>query len=565
MKNAKKLILLLLCALMPLCSCQSGSGTPGAPVPATVSDDASESVPGEELLILSENGEPRLGIFFPDNYRPSASSAARTLASSLSSLAGAEIKAEAEHFFKPEEALIRVNVGRTQTELSQKLFSMLAPDEIGFIVEDGEIAVGAVGDDFTAQACGLFLSTVMSSGPRGSVTVPASAQKIAKCSSPLPDNLPNLTGAAGVEYNDCSDGFFALTCSEVSEERYADYLSELKDAGFEMLYDNAVGANLYAAFSDGENEVHAYRLAESELVRVCVGPAGDPMPREEHTGEEKATLSFPALKKFGLSMVFQLSDGRFVIVDGGQQSETRGLVGFLKDHTPSGEKPVVAAWFFTHAHPDHTYAFYGLRETSLASAIRVENFVFNFPCRKVYEQCEPDCIAQTGNVLGVISDSFPSAHVIKPHTGDQMKIGGLTVDFLCTQEDLLVNRISEFNDSSMVMRFTVAGTTVMVTGDMSESCFSFMNLNYEPEDLKCDILQVPHHGWNLNSRFFISVDPEIIFIPNNSDQELKLLFTSQTLKPVTQDAVGLYGCALSTLTLSLPYGEASLPTGYSAD
>ena len=58
--------------------------------------------------------------------------------------------------------------------------------------------------------------------------------------------------------------------------------------------------------------------------------------------------------KGGMAYVIQLDDGRFVIVDGGEHFDVDGARVFrYLCEKAQGEKPVIAAWFFTHGHRDH--------------------------------------------------------------------------------------------------------------------------------------------------------------------------------------------------------------------
>ena len=67
------------------------------------------------------------------------------------------------------------------------------------------------------------------------------------------------------------------------------------------------------------------------------------------------------LDSSGMCYVIHLSDGTFIIIDGGEADELgAGIYDFnsqaLKNHLMSvtgGEKPIISAWFITHFHLDH--------------------------------------------------------------------------------------------------------------------------------------------------------------------------------------------------------------------
>ena len=67
---------------------------------------------------------------------------------------------------------------------------------------------------------------------------------------------------------------------------------------------------------------------------------------------------------------------------------------------------------------------------------------------------------------------------------------------------------------------------------------------------------------NTNQLFFNKVDPDIIFIPNNTAGEAQSLFSSYPIKPLAEKAIGLYAAAGSRVTLTLPFRAEELPQGY---
>ena len=62
----------------------------------------------------------------------------------------------------------------------------------------------------------------------------------------------------------------------------------------------------------------------------------------------------------GMCYVIQCEDSSTVVIDGGMDNgDAELLLDFLKKLSGS-DKPVIDAWFLTHAHPDHTYACMGM-------------------------------------------------------------------------------------------------------------------------------------------------------------------------------------------------------------
>lgn len=59
-----------------------------------------------------------------------------------------------------------------------------------------------------------------------------------------------------------------------------------------------------------------------------------------------------------MSYVIRLTDGRFIVIDGGREFEpdSERLYQCLKNGS-SGQNPVIAAWIMTHPHSDHFHCF----------------------------------------------------------------------------------------------------------------------------------------------------------------------------------------------------------------
>ena len=58
-----------------------------------------------------------------------------------------------------------------------------------------------------------------------------------------------------------------------------------------------------------------------------------------------------------MGYVLQLSDGSFVIYDGGFTADAENILNTLSGLTPAGTTPYIRAWILTHMHGDHYQAF----------------------------------------------------------------------------------------------------------------------------------------------------------------------------------------------------------------
>ena len=103
--------------------------------------------------------------------------------------------------------------------------------------------------------------------------------------------------------------------------------------------------------------------------------------------------------------------------------------------------------------------------------------------------------------LGTLEAKYPSAAFLKLHPGMTFSMGGLTVDVLYTHEEAVnagtgKTKISDFNDSSTVLRVTFGGKRVLFLGDANKVIEESLIELYAPETLQADIVQIAHHGIN---------------------------------------------------------------------
>ena len=220
----------------------------------------------------------------------------------------------------------------------------------------------------------------------------------------------------------------------------------------------------------------------------------------------------------GMCLVFRLSDGRFVIVDGGywNAKDTEGecverLYNWLMEHADydkdgnyKNNKVNIAAWVFTHHHSDHISVGWKFNQMYQAKDnVEVENYLYNFPD---YEYA----ISVPGSNIdpGYYTEWFPKMgdlmkrnNNLVAHTGFNYQFADMSIEILYTHEDMFPNSIKSFNNSNTVYKFTLAGKTFLVAGDLEEPG-QIDAIKMTGTLLESDFLQVTHHGCNGQMEFF---------------------------------------------------------------
>jgi len=151
----------------------------------------------------------------------------------------------------------------------------------------------------------------------------------------------------------------------------------------------------------------------------------------------------------------------------------------------------VAALIITHPHDDHMNFLEYIMKSEMKEKFRFKKIIRSFPPKTWVPQNnweKPDYPTNMENLLHTIE----GAEVITPKRGDIFNFGGAEFEILLTAEDA-PGDAKDLNYFSMMLRQRVGDTTLLWTGDMSDS-LSQKAIDLYGESLKCDILQVPHHG-----------------------------------------------------------------------
>lgn len=197
----------------------------------------------------------------------------------------------------------------------------------------------------------------------------------------------------------------------------------------------------------------------------------------------------------GASYVIQLERGSFIIIDGGYftTGEEDRLYRFLVERSEG--TPVITAWFFSHAHQDHIGTFI-LFMNKYGACVHLQRLIYSF--HPVDLSTADDDWKTKFNDLATIKEfertiAKHCGEIEKTtlHTGDELVFDELTIDVLYTYEELYPEPAS-FNDYSAVIITKVRQHKILWLGDASAKAAAVMLRN--PEKLKCDIVQVAHHG-----------------------------------------------------------------------
>lgn len=208
---------------------------------------------------------------------------------------------------------------------------------------------------------------------------------------------------------------------------------------------------------------------------------------------------------FMMSLVVHTKQGNAVIIDGGQPEDLPLLRELV------GGRPV-KAWIMTHPHLDHITGFIKAMKDGDPS-LSPEKVYYSFPTLEFMERTEPS-EAWTLRDFLEIRLLFKDREVIL-NEGDEFKVDELEFTVLQAYEPenpIEVNlpgaTNSTANENSLVFKMKGPNKTVLILGDTGPFGGDRL-LERHWRDLKCDIVQMAHHGHSgVGAEVYIMAAPE---------------------------------------------------------
>lgn len=363
-------------------------------------------------------------------------------------------------------------------------------------------------------------------------------------------------GGEPLDVYPCANDDFLLCVQGVSVEDFAKYLSKVEASDYELCAKDEVDENVFYSF---DSEKYFLRLSYSPRIsalRLICGEKKSDIKRKPARTDASVSPAVSQLQlKLGMCYCITLSDGTFLMIDGGlndTEDEDR-LYKYLCDNTPSGNKPLVRAWFMTHTHPDHTRLAVSFMER-YCKEVDVLEAVYNFPD---YNQITVHRESAEGNARNAaqFSDTvkrcYPEAIHTLCRTGEIIEYPGVRVTTLITHEDVYPIPINSSNHTSSVWRFDFeSGKSFMCLADMSTETCELMVRTYSAEYLKADIMQVVHHGLlGGHIDLYRAIDPDICLWPSPKERFLGIWVDPRRVavgKPTVQFCIGEGGCDYNT-------------------
>ena len=572
MKLNIRLIALLLSLIMVLAifaSCDTDFGkTPETEQNADnttepVSDETEPPASAERTAFdLIVSGEAAVKIIRPENMTsddPAVASAVK-IRNKIEDITGVKITM-ADDFKKSTESYddttVEILVGPTRHPQVAEAIKDLKYGDFAVKAVGNKIVVFGFTESAMTHAANQFTKILGEyfdeSAAEVNLTVPVEALNVSgtHSSSKELSILPVVDGATFSATYQSNLACDEIIVSDVTAEEYNAYITKLEGEGYTKYTSNDMSGNLFTTLYNKDYTLNVGFYKPYEECRIIMEPYGEetlPVRAEDNKYTAVTTSQVTMIGceykdskgsyvGNGLTLLFRLADGRFVIVDGSyNRAENANTLANIiaeqaKDYA-TGKNIKIAAWFVSHSHGDHNGALNG--QTSIFKRFTVERVIANFMTDAERERSMTSSYSgnwssgegggddSTRNAAAALGADFVVCHV-----GQQFHFADTVFEILYTVESYGPTVVNALNTSTILVRAITTvdkgnSTTTMVMGDVTGPAMAICNKMYG-KDMRSQIVQVAHHGyttWGNDSAMatgYKHMAPEIVLWPQGAN------------------------------------------------
>ena len=406
------LLLTLIMVIGLFASCETGSTeeTTVAPettvTPETTAEDTTPAQASTFDLIV--NGEAQVKIIRPKDLASTDASvvAAVKIRNEIEDATGVKFSM-ADDFKKATEeyddSTVEILVGNTAHAQVGEAISGLSYGDYTIKAVGNKIVVFGFTYDAISYAAKQFAKLVkeyaVETDGKYNVSIPVEALNIVEAHSGSKhlSVLPTFDGATfsgTYETNlDCDE----IILEDVTLEGYNAYITKLEGAGFTKYTGSDFSGNLFTTLYNKELTLNVGYYKPYDECRIIMEPFSEETLIGLAADNNRPTVTTSQITMLGceyqkgdgsfvgngLSLLFRLSDGSFVIVDGGHSGSAdiwaNNLVKAIEEQAKdyaTGKDIRIAAWFVSHSHGDHNGMLNS--KSSAFKKFTVERVIANF-------------------------------------------------------------------------------------------------------------------------------------------------------------------------------------------
>lgn len=493
-------ILLIIATLLTVIAC-----TPDKAPDESSSENsttAQETAPSNEKILLFSGEEWQRKIIRAEYWNTNEYSVAMKLAASLEELTTVRPKLGMDFKRKDEEydsTTAEILFGFTAYPESRLVYESLALGEAEIRVVGQKIVIAGYSYEALYNLYLHLVDVFEANYKDGKLEVTAEQLQIKQTVDNTLSSLPVPKDVNFSTVESCGYDQSLFIFKKATPETFTTYKTQMST--HTLVTESEESGNYFATYMVGKNLVNVSYSKHDKCFRIIINKNKTATPlfdRKEVVKVCEPMIIMHGLgwdtQQNGLCMLIRLSDGSFIVVDGGfnRDRDATDLYNLLVKYTPDGMKPTVSAWFITHAHGDHHATFANKFVSKYKLKVDIKAVVFNPPSAAL-NQTEDNEGGGAGNVIAA-ANSINGCEWIRCHVGDKYFIGDAEVDMLYTVDYQYPNAFTYYNTCSIIFSVKIAGQRIMITGDGANSSFDKV-VDMFGADLKADILQVAHHGY----------------------------------------------------------------------
>ncbi|MBO5321792.1 MAG: hypothetical protein J6B22_04205 [Clostridia bacterium] len=372
-------------------------------------------------------------------------------------------------------------------------------------------------------------------------------------------NVPAFFGGESEGVFAGGDNSFIVCIKNASHGDVFNYVKVLEEKGYSKVFENIIGDNSFYSYSNENNLIYVYYIDALKSVKLIAEPFYAFSYNE--TVEDIVKPAVITSAACDRNYYIRLPNNELVVIDGGWRVEDRSryepqelFYEMYKEMVEicQSEEVKVPLWIITHAHNDHAKVLELLYKMPFANKFTIDRILYNFPddehlkeklqvpnekikeskdniknwhnragIEYPYEDIFYNCpfpIYESMGYENICRTAFKQYNAvnIKAHDGMRFNMSGVVFEVLHTPDDDMPTIYENMNDTSLVIKMTYENSVTLWLGDMGvvpgDSCIEMYG-----DYLKCDAVQVSHHGWGSASwEFFKLLNPQIL-LWNNSE------------------------------------------------
>lgn len=206
-----------------------------------------------------------------------------------------------------------------------------------------------------------------------------------------------------------------------------------------------------------------------------------------------------------MSYIIDTPDNECVVIDGGNE--------FVEDadnlyRELSARNKKVKYWFITHAHNDHLGTLLYFLEHIKPFDINIENLCFDFPDEDYLSTRED----YDDNLRFLKAVKEQGIKTITTKAGDIFNCGGIEIEVL--NDHMESKGFETLNSTGIMLLVHFPKRDILFLGDMSDEAENMYLEKYGSKKIRCDIVQMAHHGQNgVSKSFYELIMPKICLYP----------------------------------------------------